>query len=185
MSARHYYAFQQCLCRSSAGFTYVGVLLLLAVIALASAATMQGAQLLQQRAAEEQLLLIGEEFQKALASYAAATPAGQNRYPPNLKALLKDPRYPAPKRHLRKLYADPLTGARDWGVIKGNKGIVAVYSLSPRQPIKIGNFPRRFEQFSGASSYENWIFSDTGRFNRRADQLYVRAVERDADVPEG
>ncbi len=69
----------------SAGFTYIGLLIALALIALAATATVQGGALLQRRQAEEELLVVGREFRNALQSYANATPAGQKRYPPSLQ----------------------------------------------------------------------------------------------------
>lgn len=171
-------SFMQALHYKARGFTYVGLLILLAIIALASSVTIQGVALLQQRAAEEQLLLVGEEFQSALQRYAQATPVGQRTQPAALKDLLNDPRYPTARRYLRQIYVDPLTGTRDWGVLRGKEGIVAVYSLSPRQPLKISNFPLRHAEFAGATSYSKWIFTSLPRLNRRQDQLFVPDVER-------
>jgi len=82
-------------------------------------------------------------------SYLSATPAKQPSYPPSLKALLKDPRYPNIRRHLRKLYVDPLTGSQQWGTMMSidGKGIIGIYSLSTAKPIKIGNFETQFLRF--------------------------------------
>src|SRR4028118_2405772 len=72
--------------------------------------------LLQRAAAEEELLEIGAQFQQALRSYAAATPPGQKPQPASLQDLLKDPRFPNPRRHLRKIFVDPLTGQAGGGL---------------------------------------------------------------------
>jgi type II secretory pathway pseudopilin PulG len=151
-------------CRRAArggGFTYLGLLILLAVMGVASAATLQMGSVLQRRAAEEELLGIGAEFRNALASYAAATPAGRPRAPRTLQELLKDPRFPGVRRHLRKLYADPITGKQEWGVVQAMNGggIVGVYSLSRARPIKIGNFDLAFQGFGKRTSYREWVFS--------------------------
>jgi type II secretory pathway pseudopilin PulG len=142
------------------GFTYLGLLILIAIIGIASAATMQVGSLLQRREAEEELLDIGAAFRAALISYANATPLGQQRAPNTLQDLLKDPRYPNTVRHLRTLYADPLTGKQEWGTItySDGKGIAAVYSLSEASPIKIGNFDPPFQEFAGKALYRDWKF---------------------------
>lgn len=143
-----------------AGFTYVGVLILLAIISLTATASLQVGAIAQRRAAEEELLEIGSQFRAALASYAAASPPGQKRSPSKLEELLRDARYPDTRRHLRKLYADPLTGKDDWGLLMApdGGGIIGVYSLSEDKPIKIGNFEPPYERFADKPSYRHWIF---------------------------
>ncbi len=147
--------------RCAGGFTYLGVLILIAIIGIASAATLQVGSILQRRAAEEELLDIGAAFCDALHSYANATPIGQQRTPNSLQDLLKDPRYPNVRRHLRKVFADPITGDEEWGTLAApdGKGIVGVYSLSDAKPIKIGNFDVRFQHFEGKTSYREWTFT--------------------------
>lgn len=154
--------------RRPCGFTYLGLLILVAILGITSTVSLQVGSILQRRAAEEELLRIGTEFRNALISYANATPVGQKHAPANLQELLKDPRYPNPRRHLRKLYADPLTGKSEWGIIEAPNGlgIVGVYSLSEAQPIKIGGFDTPFQAFSGKTSYRDWIFTvDTQAHN--------------------
>jgi len=144
----------------SRGFAYLTLLIAIAIIGVAAAATLELGSILQRRAAEEELLAIGSEFRHALISYASATPAGQSPAPPTLDALLKDPRYPNIRRHLRKLYFDPMTGNQQWGIVKtidGN-GIAGIYSLSKAKPIKIGNFETQFLSLADKTSYADWIF---------------------------
>ncbi len=142
------------------GFTYIGLLIMIAIIGVAAAATLQLGQVLQRREAEQELLAIGGEFRAALISYASATPAGQSSRPQSLEDLLRDPRYPNIRRHLRKMYADPMTGKSEWGIVKSpdGSGIVGVHSLSTAAPIKIGNFEAEFQYLSGRVSYVDWIF---------------------------
>jgi type II secretory pathway pseudopilin PulG len=146
--------------RRARGFGYIGLILMVAVIGIAAAATLQLGAVAQRRAAEEELLAIGSEFRDAFISYANATPAGQPRTPPSLQALLKDARYPTARRHLRKLYVDPLTGEDAWGTIPAvpGPGVMGVYSLSSGKPIKIGNFDLRFQDFEGKTAYRDWKF---------------------------
>jgi type II secretory pathway pseudopilin PulG len=143
-----------------AGFTYLGVLILVAILGIASVASLQIGSLLQRRAAEEELLRIGSAFQNALIAYGNATPPGQARAPRSLEDLLKDPRYLGTRRYLRQLYVDPLTGKNEWGVVDSpeNGGIIGVFSLSESTPIKIGNFASEFVEFTGKTSYRDWQF---------------------------
>jgi type II secretory pathway pseudopilin PulG len=145
---------------NSYGFTYVGLLLLVTVIGIASTTTVKMGMVLQRRIAEDELLNIGNEFRMAFISYENATPAGQRRTPETLQDLLKDPRYPNRRRHLRKLYADPMTGKNEWGIVASpvGGGIVGVYSLSEGRPIKFGNFQPQFQDFAGKTSYRDWKF---------------------------
>jgi type II secretory pathway pseudopilin PulG len=142
------------------GFAYLALLISIAIIGVVAAGTLQLGSILQRRAAEEELLAIGSEFRRALISYSSATPAGQPAAPPTLQALLKDPRYPNMRRHLRKLYFDPLTGSQQWGTVMSidGKGIVGIYSLSTAAPIKIGNFETQFLSFADKTSYKDWVF---------------------------
>lgn len=145
----------------SNGFTYLGLMIALAIMALVTAMALQLGSVAQRRMTEEALLDIGTEFQNALLSYAKATPAGQPTAPRSLNDLLRDPRYPQIRRHLRKLYADPLTGEAQWGIVMSpdGKGILAIHSLSEDRPIKIANFAPRFQDFAGARSYKEWKFA--------------------------
>ncbi len=133
---------------------------MVAIIGIATTATLQAGSALQRRAAEEELLAIGFEFQQALTSYANATPPGKKRAPESLQDLLKDPRYPNIRRHLRKVYPDPMTGNEQWGIVPAadGGGVAGVYSLSEKAPIKIGNFDPAFAGFEGKSSYREWKF---------------------------
>lgn len=145
------------------GFTYIGLLITLAIIGVATAATLQLGLVIQRRNAEQELLTIGREFRAALISYASATPAGQSSRPRTLEDLLKDPRYPNIRRHLRKIYVDPITAKPEWGVLNSpdGSGIIGVHSLSTAVPIKIGNFEKEFQYLIGKTSYSDWVFAPT------------------------
>jgi type II secretory pathway pseudopilin PulG len=144
-----------------AGFTYLGLIIFVTIIGLVGAATLKIGALLQRAAAEEELLDIGAAFSAALDSYAAATPQGASPYPPSLKELLKDPRVPGVRRHLRKIFVDPLTGKAEWGVVylgEGTTGVVAVHSLSTAKPLKVANFDSRFAGLDNADTISAWRF---------------------------
>jgi type II secretory pathway pseudopilin PulG len=146
------------------GFTYLGLIILLAIMALVAAAGLKMGTLLQRAAAEEELLEIGAQFSEALRSYAAATPPGKPSQPPTLQDLLKDPRFPNPRRHLRKIFVDPVTGKAEWGVIwLGDKaGVLGVYSLSDARPLKVANFDIRFLNMENRDKISDWKFLIAG-----------------------
>jgi type II secretory pathway pseudopilin PulG len=143
----------------------VSLIVLVAVIGLVTAATLRLGATMRRAAAEQALLDIGEQFSDALKSYAAATPPGQPQQPPTLKELLKDPRFPGVRRHLRKVFVDPMTGKAEWGIVYlGDKvGVLAIYSLSQARAIKVANFPTRFRGFEGKEFIADWKFTRDGQ----------------------
>lgn len=168
------------------GFSYVGVLILLALLSLTAAATLGLGAVSERRAAEEELLRIGAEFEAALQSYSSA---GGRRFPASLEELVKDQRFALPRRHLRQIYVDPLTGQATWGVVElPGHGVVGIYSLADDVPIKRAGFAAPFERFEDAASYREWLFGaavvDRGRFllrvrsGRAADLVEWRALQR-------
>jgi len=78
--------------------------------------------------------------------------------PPTLQALLKDPRTPGLRRHLRKIFVDPVGGSAEWGIVylADRVGVLAVYSLSQRSPLKIGNFDAPFQGFENKQHIADW-----------------------------
>jgi type II secretory pathway pseudopilin PulG len=141
------------------GFTYIGVLVLVALMGLVLAAAGQDWHTLQQREKEQELLFIGKQFRLALNRYAKHTPGQAKRAPLHLEELLQDPRYPGIQRYLRKIYPDPMTGSTEWGLITGPNGeIYGVHSLSDDEPVKKSNFGFADRQFEGKMKYSDWVF---------------------------
>jgi type II secretory pathway pseudopilin PulG len=151
--------------RHQGGFTYLSLIILVAIIGMVAAATLKMGSVIQRSRAEQQLLDIGAAYSDALQSYADATPAGMPTQPPSLQELLRDPRFPGVRRHLRRIYVDPMTGVAEWGIVYlGNKaGVLAVYSLSNAKPVKIGNFPLRLATLAGKQKISEWRFGATGK----------------------
>lgn len=174
--------------RYNTGFTYLGLLMLVAIIGLLASAGLKLGAVLQRAASEQALLDIGTQFSDALKSYAAATPRGQSPQPPTLQALLKDPRFPTVRRHLRQIFIDPMTGSTHWGVkyLANDVGVIAVYSLSEKKPIKVANFDEPFQSFNGKTTYREWQFGTvqarTAIAGASADQIPARVWTSPLDL---
>ena len=151
--------------RRQGGFTYLSLVILLAIMGLVGAAALKVDALLARAAAEQELLEIGAAFSAALDSYAAATPQGKPTQPPTMQDLLKDNRLPPIRRHLRKVFVDPVSGKAEWGITYvGDKvGIIGIYSLSQAQPLKLANFDERFQNFENKTHYADWKFTANGQ----------------------
>lgn len=153
-------------CKYQGGFAYMLLLISVALIGIAAAGSVSLGAAVARRHAEQELLVIGAEFERALSSYAGlpsalqggSLPAGAHG-PRELGELLKDPRVPGIRRHLRQLYSDPLTGNREWGLVRDSEGfIMGVYSLAPGVPIKQSGWPPRWTRFDGQQTYALWVF---------------------------
>ncbi len=118
------------------GFTYIGLMLVLALLAAGLAAASVVWHTATRRAQEAELLFIGGEFKRAIASYYDGAPGAVKQLPKRLEDLLRDARYPTVRRHLRKIYIDPIAGRAEWGLVATPAGITGVYSLSEREPFK-------------------------------------------------
>jgi type II secretory pathway pseudopilin PulG len=150
--------------RLDAGFTYIGLLVGVVIlgITLAGIGTVWRTQ--AQREREQELLFIGDEFQAAIASYYKGT----RQYPQSIDDLLEDKRWPEPRHHLRRLYADPMTGAPDWTLIQtAGIGIQGIASSSLEAPIKKSGFPEDESTFADAKSYADWQFVFVPRYGLR------------------
>lgn len=148
-------------CSSEAGFTYLGLIIFVFILGMVGAATLKIGSLLQRAHAEQELLEIGYQFSTALRTYAEATPRGQPQQPMTLQELLRDTRFPSPRRHLRKIFVDPVAGKAEWGLVRmGGEGgrILGVYSLSQAAPLKLANFDKRFPGFENREHISDWKF---------------------------
>jgi type II secretory pathway pseudopilin PulG len=151
---------------SEAGFTYLTLLLLIAVLAVVLSETAEIWHTAVQREKEAELLFVGQQFRNAIGSYFR----DHAHYPHDLTDLLKDPQQAATRRYLRRIYRDPITGKAEWGVVQQANGeIVGVHSLSDAQPIKVAGFSRDDSGFAGAKKYSEWtfVFQPTRRIFRQ------------------
>ena len=144
------------------GFTYIGLLIIIAIMGVTLAGIGTVWHTSQQRFREKQLLFIGNQYSRAIIAYYQNTPGAVKQFPKKLEDLLQDKRQPTTERYLRKLFADPITDSEKWGLIKAADGSIAgVYSLSEAEPIKKDNFPKSMAKFANKMHYSEWKFSNS------------------------
>jgi type II secretory pathway pseudopilin PulG len=147
--------------RSQAGFTYLTVMFVIAILLGGLAIVGETWETSARREKEAELLFIGNQYRRAIGLYYASTPGVVKRYPRTLDDLIKDPRQPNTQRHIRKLYPDPMTG-KEWLVIKGaDGGVQGVQSASEEAPLKLAGFRVRDASLEGAQKYSDWKFIHT------------------------
>jgi len=120
------------------GFTWPGLLLLLAVTGAGLAALGQGWSLQAQRGREAELRFRGEQIRDAIARYHAAQVPAQ--WPPSLQALLEDRREGlpgGPRHHLRRLWPDPFTGSADWVLVPAPAPAVGIAGVHSRSDVPL------------------------------------------------
>jgi type II secretory pathway pseudopilin PulG len=141
------------------GFTYIFALMLIFVTGISLMVAQKQWRTIMQREHEIELLFRGEQILTAIESFYQNSPGESKIYPRSFKVLLKDNRFPNLKRHLRKLYKDPMTSDGNWGIIyDGNGRIKGVYSTSGAPPLKQSGFPKRFKSFENKKKYNQWKF---------------------------
>lgn len=145
------------------GLAYLVMLLLIAVGAVSVAARGAFSALDAQRDREEELLFVGAQFRQAITSYYESTPGPVKIYPERLEDLLLDRRFEPARRHLRRLYPDPIRGTKVWGEVRAPEGgVLGVFSLSRAQPVKRAGFSEQNYTFSSKTRYDEWVFMYQG-----------------------
>lgn len=145
--------------REQRGFTYLMVLWWVALSGVMLVALGHHWRFERQREREAEMVARAQEIVAAIEAYRAvkvAAPVGAAvpaaSWPASLDALVDDTRGPVTVHHLRRHYADPLTGSTAWGLVpvaEGQPGIRGVYSLSLAEPIAA---PQRIAR------YADWRF---------------------------
>lgn len=147
-------------CQRQRGATYLLMLFAVAALGLGLArfGTLWATQ--AQREREAELLFVGGEFARAISSYRVADPTGLGEGPRDLQDLLADPRQPFVRRHLRRLYRDPMTGAADWIVERQGGQIVGIRSRSSRPALRSAGLPAWVSVGAsvGEARYSDWLF---------------------------
>lgn len=142
------------------GFTYLWVLLLVALMGVGLTVAVEIDSVAAQRERERELLAIGRQFRAAIGRYyETQLTAGRREYPASLEDLLRDNRAPGIKRYLRKIFVDPMTGKAEWGLLRVSGRIVGVHSLSEREPIKQEGFEPEDMSFRGKKHVKEWVFT--------------------------
>src|SRR5215831_6762883 len=140
--------------RAQRGFTYVVAMFAVAIAGALLAAGSTVWSQSRQREKEKELLFVGAQFREAIRLYYERTPGTVKRYPQKLEQLLDDRRYLSLQRYLRRIYKDPMTGSSQWGTVAApGGGIMGVYSLSDKAPLKSANFYSKNEGLAGVSHY--------------------------------
>jgi type II secretory pathway pseudopilin PulG len=103
--------------RDQRGFTYLWVLVAIAVVGLGLTAVSEVWVTSAGRQKRVELEWIGDQFTQAIGSYYQSTPGTAKAYPPTLQDLIEDRRYATVRRHLRVVYANPFTGRQDWELV--------------------------------------------------------------------
>ncbi|MCQ8895628.1 type II secretion system GspH family protein [Limnobacter humi] len=104
------------------GFTYLMLLFSLIAFGIGLGATGLIWSTESRLAKERELNFIGNAFVAAIGSYYNATPGEVKSFPSSLDELTEDRRFLFIKRHIRKMYANPLTGSQDWKLILTQDG---------------------------------------------------------------
>jgi type II secretory pathway pseudopilin PulG len=105
--------------RRQEGFTYLGLLLAIALVGLGLTAASEVWVTVARRQRLDQLEFVGQQFVQAIGSYYESSPGGVKKFPKSLDDLLEDRRYPFVRRHLRQAYINPFTGRTDWDLVAG------------------------------------------------------------------
>lgn len=145
--------------RHQHGFTYLGALFLVGLTGLGLAATAEIWSQARQRKKEAELIWIGEQFRQAIGLYYQRSPGAVKRYPEKLEDLLEDRRYLNLHRHLRRIYADPISGKPEWGLVPApGGGIMGIYSTAAATPIRSAPLFGDGKTAAATASYRDWRF---------------------------
>jgi type II secretory pathway pseudopilin PulG len=104
------------------GFTYLGVLVAIALIGIGLSAASEVWSTIARRQRMAQLDWVGEQFVNGIGSYYESSPGLVKVFPRSLDDLIEDRRVPFTKRHLRKVYVNPFTGSADWELVMAPDG---------------------------------------------------------------
>jgi type II secretory pathway pseudopilin PulG len=122
--------------RTANGFTYIALLIAIAIFGVGLAAIGQIASTTARLQREAQLKWIGTQFVDAIGSYYYASTGPARSYPQTLQDLLQDQRSGNIKRHLRQVYLDPFTNKSDWLLVPapgaGFRGVAAPKNADAR-----------------------------------------------------
>lgn len=141
------------------GFTMLAVLAALLLLALSLQGVMWVVSTQAQRERELELLRVGSAIRDAIGRYVESSPGVVKQWPPSLEALLDDRRSVVLRRHLRRLYADPIQRSGEWGLVRApDGGVAGVYSLSQDRSIRTSGVDLAVYGVEPAARYVDWRF---------------------------
>lgn len=140
------------------GYTMIAMLAFVVAISLTLTAAGNLWSQEAKRDRELELLRVGALYAAALTDYRNAAPGSLAEFPQRLDQLLLDDRFVGVRRHVRKLYPDPMNPARPWGlVLDDRQRVIGVYSQSDETPVSAA--PRSMPGVqANASRYSEWKF---------------------------
>jgi type II secretory pathway pseudopilin PulG len=140
------------------GMALAAVNIVLLVTALSLLVVASSARQERQRLRETELLFIGAQFSSAIESYAKPIDGGGVQFPNELRDLLLDTRSGIERRHLRRIYDDPMTGTNNWALVRDPRGLIGVHSTSQNVPLRKAGFSAAQDSFRNARGYHEWVF---------------------------
>jgi len=144
---------------AQAGFTYVALLAVLALvgIALANVGTRWADRV--QREREQELLRVGQLYAQALLAYHRGSPGSDKTWPKDLQDLLQDPRMLGTVRYLRAPYTDPMVPGQPFALVRAaDNTIRGVHSTSAATPFKQAQLDLGVVVLAPAQHYADWQF---------------------------
>jgi type II secretory pathway pseudopilin PulG len=175
------------------GFTWWGLLLVLAVSGAALAALGRQWSLQAQREREAELRFRGEQIRDAIARYRGARePAA---WPESLEALLVDERgrfesdaasSGGARHHLRRLWTDPFTGSADWELLPApppQAGFVGVRSRSTARRLSQQGVPAGMGEGDAEPRVSDWRFVHAAPDARPPTRTATRTTTRGGSNP--
>ena len=143
--------------RAVRGIVLLALLLTLALIAMALTGALEVWSVERQREAEADLLYVGDQYRLGIERYYYATPGATKVLPTSIDDLIEDSRFPVPMRHLRRAWADPITG-KPFELLRMDEQIIGVVSSSTKSTIKRSGFSQSDGAFNGLETYDQWKF---------------------------
>ena len=140
------------------GFTFIGLMIIIAISGILLAAVGTVWQQDVQREREKDLLYYGDVYRRAITQYYQQSPNGLKQFPKKLDDLVTDRRFPNPRHHIRVLYPNPITKDGSWQLIRVAGRIKGVTTNSDKSPIKVSGFPEVYAAFEQAETYADWQF---------------------------
>ena len=106
-----------------------------------------------QREKERQLLFVGDQYRRALESYAQAVPAREGQT------------------------------AAQWGLLRDAQGgIIGIHSLSEQTPFKRAGFPATYPDFDGKDAYRQWLFAPAATNASAGTTVAAESAKADANT---